>query len=53
MSWQGLSAMNNPGVAGGGEHNAPAGTEYTLQGELPSSTSVITTLLARVLQAAY
>ncbi|KAF2790825.1 striatin Pro11 [Melanomma pulvis-pyrius CBS 109.77] len=32
MAWQSPSAMNQGGVAGGGDGNGPAGTEYTLQG---------------------
>lgn len=34
MAWQSPSAMN-AGGANGGDGNAPAGTEYTLQGMLP------------------
>jgi hypothetical protein len=34
MAWQSPSAMNAGGAGGGGDGNAPAGTEYTLQGEL-------------------
>jgi striatin 1/3/4 len=34
MAWQSPSAMNAGGANGGGDGNAPAGTEYTLQGEL-------------------
>ena len=30
------SAMNAGGVNGGGDGNGPAGTEYTLQGRVPS-----------------
>lgn len=32
MAWQSPSAMNAGGANGGGDGNAPAGTEYTLQG---------------------
>jgi hypothetical protein len=32
MAWQSPSAMNGGGANGGGDGNAPAGTEYTLQG---------------------
>ncbi|KAL6708141.1 1,2-dihydroxy-3-keto-5-methylthiopentene dioxygenase [Coniothyrium glycines] len=32
MAWQSPSAMNAGGPNGGGDGNAPAGTEYTLQG---------------------
>ncbi|KAF3038097.1 hypothetical protein E8E12_003471 [Didymella heteroderae] len=32
MAWQSPSAMNAGGANGGGDSNAPAGTEYTLQG---------------------
>ncbi|CAA9958075.1 hypothetical protein PTNB73_00234 [Pyrenophora teres f. teres] len=32
MAWQSPSAMNGGGQNGGGDGNAPAGTEYTLQG---------------------
>ncbi|OAL51052.1 striatin Pro11 [Pyrenochaeta sp. DS3sAY3a] len=32
MAWQSPSAMNVGGANGGGDGNAPAGTEYTLQG---------------------
>ncbi|KAF2181777.1 WD40 repeat-like protein [Zopfia rhizophila CBS 207.26] len=32
MAWQSPSAMNAAGAAGGGDGNAPTGTEYTLQG---------------------
>lgn len=35
MAWQSPSAMN-AGGANGGDGNAPAGTEYTLQGTAPS-----------------
>ncbi|KAF2028502.1 WD40 repeat-like protein [Setomelanomma holmii] len=31
MAWQSPSAMNAGGAGGGGDGNAPAGTEYTLQ----------------------
>jgi len=34
MAWQSPSAMNAGGANGGGDGNAPAGTEYTLQGKL-------------------
>lgn len=34
MAWQSPSAMNAGGANGGGDGNAPAGTEYTLQGTL-------------------
>jgi hypothetical protein len=36
MAWQSPSAMNAGGVNGGGDGNAPAGTEYTLQGRVLS-----------------
>jgi striatin 1/3/4 len=32
MAWQSPSAMNAGGAGGGGDGNAQAGTEYTLQG---------------------
>lgn len=35
MAWQSPSAMNAGGANGGGDGNAPAGTEYTLQGRAP------------------
>jgi hypothetical protein len=36
MAWQSPSAMNAGGANGGGDGNAPAGTEYTLQGRAPA-----------------
>ena len=39
MAWQSPSAMASSGVAGGpdgGVNGHPQGTEYTLQGKLPS-----------------
>lgn len=33
MAWQSPSAVNAGGAAGGGDGNAPTGTEYTLQGK--------------------
>jgi hypothetical protein len=35
MAWQSPSAMNAGGANGGADGNAPAGTEYTLQGRAP------------------
>ena len=32
MAWQSPSALNAGGANGGGDGNAPAATEYTLQG---------------------
>lgn len=37
MAWQSPSAMNVGGANGGGDGNAPAGTEYTLQGMMTLS----------------
>lgn len=42
MAWQPPNAMNNAAAGGGGpEHNAPAGTEYTLQGECRRAAAMI------------
>lgn len=52
MAWQSPSAMN-AGGANGGDGNAPAGTEYTLQGRarfvdtrhtMPDNAARLTTL---------
>jgi striatin 1/3/4 len=42
MAWQSPSAMNAGGAGGGGDGNAPAGTEYTLQGEPRPRTAYVT-----------
>jgi hypothetical protein len=36
--------MNAGGANGGGDGNAPAGTEYTLQGRIPSAATRHTTM---------
>ena len=39
MAWQSPSAINGGGGNGGNDSNAPAGTEYTLQGRMHPSAA--------------